>query len=213
LNSFWYHAPKRICEQEFQPQHRKVEYRGPSGSYNHSALRLDYRSFACADAGVEQELYIENVGMVQRISTTIAGPVTYDLVRANVGSLLVSERPAGSFSVSVRQLPDRLIASLHLDVSGGHPVRLVFPSSQEYDVVLRDAAGQQIWRWSDGIAFAQAVHEKTVMQLSYDVDIPLIQNGRGLQPGTYTVEGWLTTDPRKFSSAAVFEIQPAAAQQ
>jgi hypothetical protein len=211
-NSFWYHAPKRVCEQEFQPQPRKVDYRGPAGSFNQSALRLDYRSFACADAGIEQEVYVENIGMVQRVSTTIAGPVTYDLVRAHAGSVLVAERPAGSFSVTVRKLSDRLVAGLHLDVSGGHPARLVFPTSQEYDVVLRDAAGQVIWRWSDGLVFAQAVHERTVTQLTYSVDIPLIQDGRGLPPGAYTVEGWLSTEPRQFSSAATIDIQPSVPQ-
>ena len=159
-SNFWFHAPQRICEQEFQPQLKRVDYQGPAGSYNNSALLLHYRSFACADAGVEEERYAENVGMVRRVSTTIAGPVTYELVRASVGPLAISERPSVSFSVNLRQLPDRLIANLHLDVSGGSPVRLVFPSAQEYEVVLRDSSGQQIWRWSDGLAFAQAVHKK-----------------------------------------------------
>jgi hypothetical protein len=190
-----------------------VEYQGPAENYNRSALRLDYRSFACADAGVELELYAENVGMLQRVSTTIAGPVTYDLVRASVGSLIVSERPGVSFSVNLRQLTDRVIANLHLDVSGGNPVRLVFPTSQEYEVVLRDSSGNQIWRWSDGFAFAQAFHQKTVSHLTYSVDIPLIQNGRGLPAGTYLVEAWLTTEPRRFSSAADLVIQPAVAGQ
>jgi hypothetical protein len=80
----WQAAPKRMCSQDARVLPEPAEYRGPAGRYN-SAKMLEYRVNNCADAGVEQELYVENIGMVRRVETTIAGPVAFDLVQAAVG--------------------------------------------------------------------------------------------------------------------------------
>ncbi|HEY0969477.1 MAG TPA: BsuPI-related putative proteinase inhibitor [Gemmatimonadales bacterium] len=37
---------------------------------------------------------------------------------------------------------------------------LTFPSGQTHDVVVLDAAGREVWRWSEGRMFTQAVQTK-----------------------------------------------------
>lgn len=40
-------------------------------------------------------------------------------------------------------------------------VRVQFPSSQEYDLRLRNAAGDVVWTWSATRLFAAMLHERT----------------------------------------------------
>lgn len=42
------------------------------------------------------------------------------------------------------------------------PVTLQFRTAQRYDVVVRDAANAEVWRWSDGQMFAQILGEETL---------------------------------------------------
>src|SRR5690606_27231527 len=76
-------------------------------------------------------------------------------------------------------------------------LRLRFPSSQEYEVVLRNPDGAVIWTWSDGMAFLPAAHERDVAgSWSATVRIPRPASpGPAPQPGVYTAEVWLTTEP------------------
>jgi hypothetical protein len=43
---------------------------------------------------------------------------------------------------------------------GQRKVELTFPSGQTYDVVVYDAAGGEVWRWSTGQMFTQALRNK-----------------------------------------------------
>jgi hypothetical protein len=205
--SDWFPAPERLCQQEGQAQPKRVRYTGPAGRYD-SVLSVQYRVFGCADAGVVEEQYAENIGMIRRVVGSIAGPITYDLVHATSGPLTIAEKPGASFRVGLRQQPERVIATLRLTIEGGMPQELTFPTSQEFDVVLRNGYGQEIWRWSQGYAFAQAVHSKIVGELTHTAEIPLVQNGQRLPNGAYTVEAWLTTqEPRRYAAAVSVEIR------
>lgn len=210
----WFHAPKRPCEQEGQAQLKTAPYEGSAGRYP-SALPVKYRSFGCGDIGVEQEKFVENIGMVQRTVQSIAGPVTYDLVYANLGAVAITEVPNTSFGVSLRKSGNaKMIADLRLRTAGGAGVRLTFPSLQSYDVILRDEAGNELWRWSDGWFFSPIVYTREVHDLAFQAEIPLNPQGRWLPPGTYTVEAWLTTvsQQRQFAASTSFRIDPAPDQ-
>ena len=43
---------------------------------------------------------------------------------------------------------------------GARKVELTFPSGQTYDVVVYDAAGGEVWRWSTGQMFTQSLRNK-----------------------------------------------------
>jgi hypothetical protein len=70
------------------------------------------------------------------------------------GLLLAVELPLEPVKLSeVRQLPVRVL----LTNRGDHAVELNFPSEQRFEILLHDAAGQVVTRWSDNRAFADTV--------------------------------------------------------
>ena len=75
----WQSVPLRMCDQRAQAEERRGQHDGPAAPLG-EVLEVRYQTLNCADAGVELEQYAENIGMVRRVATTIAGPRTYDLV-------------------------------------------------------------------------------------------------------------------------------------
>jgi hypothetical protein len=208
----WFNANKRKCDQLGQGQPELVPFAGPAGRFP-NALLIRYRTLGCADAGVDEERYVENIGMVQRTLQTFAGPVVYNLVHASVGAVSLSEAPNTSFRVGLRPVEGKhLVADLRLTAALSS-VRLTFPTSQEYDVVLRTVDGAALWRWSAGRFFTQTATVKSVANLNYQVEVPLVIDGKPLETGTYVVEAWLTTLPeRQFAAAAEYmHVLPPAA--
>lgn len=209
----WWQASLRECDQEGKTLLERGVFDGAAGPFQ-GVLRIRYRSFSCADAGSESEQYAENIGMVRRVSQSFGGPKQFDLVYARVGQVQINAAANAQFSVSMgmtRNSP-ALEATLRLRVNSHLPVTLNFPSSQEYEVLLRDDTGKVIWRWSDGQMFTQAFHEKQVaVEWTVPVEIPR-PAGNGPQPGNYTVQAWLTTAGAspKFAATIPLTITPAA---
>jgi Intracellular proteinase inhibitor len=192
---YWY-APFRPCpDQAGQTQLKRGNHSGPAGPVS-DVLEIRYRAFGCADVGPVQEQYAEHLGMLRRIQTTIAGPRTFDLISARVGSLTIDAAPAASFSVSVGPTAGSgpVSATLRLQVNSPTPLTLSFTSGQEYDLALNDNAGNTIWIWSASRTFLQALHQRTVTdEWSETVEIPWpAAPGGGLQPGDYTVRATVT---------------------
>lgn len=70
------------------------------------------------------------------------------------GLVLTVELPSEPVKLSeVRQLPVHIL----LTNRGDRAVELNFPSEQRIEILLRDAAGRAVTRWSDNRAFAEAV--------------------------------------------------------
>lgn len=203
----WAEAPFRPCEQESRPAGGLDPHHGAAGWFA-AARKLEYRAFGCADAGVESEVFVAGVGMVQRTVATVAGPRVYELVSARVGRFVLDAPPATMFSATlVENEAGGLSASLRLVLGTGEPVDLVFNDSQQYDFVIWDETGKAIYRWSDGKAFAQAVQVKTVSgELRYEAPVELAQP---LPDGRYVLEAWLATGPerRGYAAMAPFRIE------
>lgn len=202
----WFEAYNRECPEIGQAQERRVAHDGPAGAW--PALEIKYRSFACADAGDLSEQFAENIGMVQRVVNTFAGPRTFNLVHARVGNQQITAGRFGSFTVSA--LPGRepaWTATLSIDQSFGSDLTLNFSSGQEYDARLRDADGKVVWTWSANRLFVQAEHRVQVgggWSASITVPYPpAIPEGSH----RYTLEAWLTNaegEPR-FAAATTVE--------
>lgn len=208
----WWHAPHRPCEQESQTQERRVEYNGPAGTFR-DVLDIDFRGFSCSDAGTAAEQFAENIGMVRRVDNTIAGPRQYDLVFARIGNLTIDALPTARFSVAVDQTPgsDTMTAVIRIR-SNSAPLKLVFPTAQEFEIVLRDENGTAIWSWSDGRFFDQATHNRTLYSdwiIAVPVPRPVPSSVEGA-PRNYTLQAWLTTEgpaPR-FAATVPVSISP-----
>jgi hypothetical protein len=200
-------ARQRICpEEDGQVQDKPGVHDGPAGPW--SALEITYITFNCADVGDVLEQYVDNIGMVRRVEQSFAGPRTYDLVYARVGSQVITAGNSGSFSVTVTPGHDSGTwdATLRVDLRGGSPLTLTFPSGQEYDLRLRDSDGTTLWTWSADKVFPQVVHQRDVSRYSATVTVPFPPSiPEGVH--VYTLEAWLTSekDGPQFAAAATIE--------
>ena len=85
-------------------------------------------------------------------STTDAPPTPKPAPPPAGGQLL-----ATSANVSV----DGAVAlSLHVTNLADHSLELDFPNGQTHDFVVLDSSGHELWRWSHGRMFTQAVQNK-----------------------------------------------------
>jgi hypothetical protein len=192
----WWHAHRRACEQEGQTLEKRTVHDGPAGPVR-DVLEIRYRSYGCADTGVEGEEFAENIGMLRRTVQTFAGPRMFDLVYARVGRSLIEAMPHGRFTVTVdhsRNSPV-LRATLRLQTSlGSGAIALAFPSSQEYEVLLRDGDGNVLWAWSEGQLFTQELHTREVSgEWRTTVEIPKPPSTGEPKAAIYTVQAWMTT--------------------
>lgn len=202
----WAEAPLRGCEQETQVDGKGAEYRSRAGVFA-DAVTLNYRVFSCADTGIVAEVYAPNMGMMSRTVQTIAGPRVLELVEARVGGFNFTAAPAAEFSASMEQAAEGgLMAKLRLVVDGNEALELMYPDSQDYDIVIWDETGKMAYRWSDGKAFAQAARWITVAgRRSHDV---AIETQSPLGDGRYLMEAWVTAGPsgRAFAAMTPFTI-------
>jgi hypothetical protein len=205
----WWEAPFRPCSAEGQTREARGTFDGPTGPIR-EVLEIHYRNFTCADTGLQSEQYAENIGMVRRTMHSFVGPRRFDLVSARVGQMRIEASPSGRFNVSVTGAEGNgaITATLRLDVQSEHPLVLEFPSSQEYELELRNGTGQVVWRWSDGRFFAQALHQRTIAgEWLTTVNIP--RPAAAIPAGAYTLHAWMTTTgtPR-FAATVPLTITP-----
>ncbi|MFP4622920.1 MAG: BsuPI-related putative proteinase inhibitor [Gemmatimonadota bacterium] len=115
------------------------------------------------------------------------------------------EAPDLAVSLEVDVAPGSVGLALHVTNSGADPVTFTFPSSQRYDFVISTPAGEEVWRWSEGRFFTQAVTEATLapgaswsMEAEWDP---------GTRTGRYTAAGVLTARDRGVRQSTAFEIR------
>jgi hypothetical protein len=181
----WWDSPGRTCSDWGQTLVKRGTHEGPAGTFN-NVLEVRYRTFNCADAGVQQEQYAENIGMVRRVKQSFAGPMTFDLVSARVGKVRIDSTATGQFKVQAEPSTDQLAITMTLETP--EAVNLWFSSGQEYDLVIFDANGRGVWRWSIDKTFVQALH-RTLLGPLWTVTV----KAPPLPAGNYLVSAWLTT--------------------
>ena len=102
------------------------------------------------------------------------------------------------------QSGDTVVMQMQIGNPTTEPIELQFTSSQTYDFVVRSLAGQELWRWSAGKMFAQALQQRTLgPQETYVVEerwtIPPDEGENVIQPGLYKVEGRITRDMTSYA--------------
>lgn len=197
----WAEAPFRSCDHESRVAEAPGPHSGAAGWFA-AAQRLEYRAFGCADSGVESEVYVAGLGMVQRTVATAAGPRVYELVSARVGKMVLEAAPATMFVATLSENgAGGLSATMRLVLGTGEPVDLYYSDSQEYDFAIWNEEGKAVYRWSDGKAFLQAAHVRPVSaELRHEVPVGLQEP---LKDGRYVLEAWLATGPQRRGYAAM----------
>jgi hypothetical protein len=210
----WYDTYIDGCEQGAQPQKERLEVRVPAGVFK-SALEVKYRAYGCRDRGFENELYLDNLGLLKRTVSTIAGARTFELVYARVGGLRLSAEPGTSFRLGTKdstitressnETPS-LRTTLRLSVDRSLPVPLRYTGSQKFEVQVKNAAGDVVYAWSDDVTPAAAA-DQMAYELEHSLDLPLRhRSGEPLPDGQYTITGWLLAEDRPFSAATRVQI-------
>jgi hypothetical protein len=82
--------------------------------------------------------------------------------------------------------------TLRVQNTGDQPVRLQMPTGQIYEFIVQ-RNGEEVWRWSQGRAFTQAVQQWTLspdetrtFTVTWD---QRDNNGNPVEPGAYTIIG------------------------
>lgn len=195
------------CNSTASIAERGVEVKLAIGTFA-DALRITYLP-SCADAGITEEIYVPGIGLAKRTYTTIAGPRTYELAYARVGGFTVVSEGEHSFYLTLDKAAyprgTAILARITLRNTTGRALRLTFPSGQDFDIVIRNSAGQQVWRWSDGRAFTQAVRILDFEgERNWVEDIAL-----DLPAGDYTATASLAITDGRYESTMPLRISPA----
>src|SRR5574340_97832 len=196
------------CQQPARVSEKPASYTGPIGEFDRM-LEINYQPGSCRDAGIERDLYLPWIGLVQRRVTTIAGPRTYDLVYARLGGITVVSGKETGFTLTLDQTVYRgtpMLARLTIRNTQDAPLRLNFTSGQRYDLVIRNDKGEVVYQWSRGKFFTLALGTEVIGpgEKNWAITVPLddIPNGH------YVVEGWLTTaGPRAYAASVGFDIE------
>jgi hypothetical protein len=85
-------------------------------------------------------------------------------------------------------------------------VTFYFNTSQRYDFIIEDEAGNEIWRWSEGRMFAQMLGEEILGPSNSEV-IYTAEYRNKLSPGYYKVTGVFIAQDRPMSGSIVIEVK------
>jgi hypothetical protein len=194
------------CNKTARVERRDAQLKTPAAEF-FNGFRAVYTP-TCADAGLTHEVYVPYIGLVQRESTTIAGPRTMELIYARVGGVTVLSEPELTTSLSLdRAVYDSgstLSARLTLRSTHAEPIELRFRSSQRYDLTVRNDKGESVYLWSASVVFLAVLGTERIGpgQRTWVIDAPL-----NLPAGNYTAEGWITAeDGKRFAASAGFRI-------
>jgi hypothetical protein len=156
---------------------------------------VKYTDSICADAGIDHDYFLPNIGLVRRVETSFSGPVIYDLVYASVNGFITLAAPESGFSIATPSPiaeGSRIFTRLTARNGGTSPLQLMFSSTQNFNLELTNAStGETVYNWASDKLFLQATQTVNVhREKNWIVDFAVPQ---GLSAGTYILEGYLTT--------------------
>lgn len=116
----------------------------------------------------------------------------------------VSEEHDLAPSMEVKVGPSSVRFVLHVTNSSSAPITLNFSSSKRYDFYVETLQGEEVWRWSDGMAFMQALSEDTLaageswtMEAVWEPEVP---------PGEYQATGVLSARDHELKQRTTFQL-------
>lgn len=154
--------------------------------------------YACAPHApdVERDVVAATVSGARQAVMTSA--VRASVFPASGGAVVASPRAAAPTGDSpmrgellVREGSPQVLV-LAVTNTGGKVAELRFPDGQTHEFVLRDLVGREVWRWSTGRMFTQALRTRPV---DGGETVSFAEPLRGGVPsGTYTVVAQLRSD-------------------
>lgn len=183
-----------------------------------AAVRIRYESIDCPLI-VKEEIYAENLGLVQRIMDTAIGRLEFRLVYARVGRLTYRNGASSVLSLNLdrshiaraegeRQAPVRIRMQYALEPLNAQELR--FRSGQHFDFFLVDSNGNEVWRYSDQEGYIQPIMTVPFHGLlEFEGYLP----AHRFPDGSYMLYGWLNTDSERQPTVGIpfliSSVQPA----
>ncbi|WP_313917914.1 BsuPI-related putative proteinase inhibitor [Tahibacter sp.] len=178
---------------------RNLNVSVPAGSFQR-VTRLDFGR-NCADAGLISAWFAPNVGLVKWSESNIAGAKEYSLQTARIGATTIGQAAAAEGVRVSALLPGprvlnnvtpRVSASLKIENTGTQAQTFTCPSSQQFEITLRDAAGDVVNVWSATRRFAQIVTTFSVApgaskEVGGEIDLTSLVTNAPLDVGSYTI--------------------------
>ncbi len=84
-------------------------------------------------------------------------------------------------------------------------VELMFPSGQTHDFVVIDSGGREVWRWSEGRMFTQALQNK-VLESNASVSWAAAWRSE-VPPGRYVAVATLLSENKPLEERVEFEVR------
>ena len=198
---------------------RRVSGKFQIGEFD-EVTQVRFGGNVCADAGLIADYYLPNIGLLRRTEQSFTGPRTYELTYARINGVVMITGAERSFQLATDAIsyptiegrPSRLRVRMTLRIQNVLPAELNFSSSQEYDLILRNRDGQEVYRWSSTRAFVAVLKTLTVVgEKNWAEELILADaTGRALAPGQYSLEAVITTSSGpQYRATVPFEIQPA----
>ena len=106
-------------------------------------------------------------------------------------------------SLDVAAAGDEVKFSFHVTNSSAKRVELRFPNGKTHDVAVLDAQGREVWRWSRGRMFTQAMQNKV---LAASDTLTFTESWRPEQPGVYTAVASLLSENFPAEGRAGFSL-------
>jgi hypothetical protein len=197
------------CTKAAKVESRSATVKTPAGEWS-NAIQFTFES-SCADAGITMMYFVPEVGPVVYETSSIAGPVRWELIYARAGSKAV-EAPQIGFTVALdapvyKQPNDTtMLTRLTLRNTNVQPVTLTFTSGQNYDLRIWNDRGEVVYVWSADKLFPLIFRQEQLSQgeRTFAFSVPI----GSLQVGRYVVEAWLATQSREYVGIVGFEIAP-----
>ena len=115
---------------------------------------------------------------------------------------------ASSLDVTIGRARDARVGdvrfALHVTNRADHNLELMFPSGQTHEFVVRDEIGRDVWRWSEGRMFTQALQSKL---LSGEETTTYAESWQpGTRTGRFTVVATLRSSSNVVEQTAEFVL-------
>jgi len=127
----------------------------------------------------------ENGGEPSPTSTVVASPTTTGPPFPFEGPVGIDLMTYGVFYAEGKPVP------LTITVAASEPITLYYRTTQRYEIVISDAEGKEVWRWSKDKAFGEMLEQVSLQAnetLGFDESWDQGDNdGQPVPTGNYTV--------------------------
>ena len=182
----------------------------PGGSFD-GVIQLDLQT-NCQDAGVEQMFFAPGVGPVKWTTSSLLGPMSFELTSGEIGGTTYPQAwgvsVAGRFETDSPWIdrmpfigppppPTTYKASIRVANDTAYPMTYRFNGGQRFDILVFNEAGDEVASWSRGRIFTREIAHIEIAAgeaLEFTGEVELTTDtGDDLPPGKYTVRVELTS--------------------